>query len=306
MHRMVILGKPVFKQAQYYIDRQQTDTANSLARQDFPAPGSGHARLDPYGTIMTTKPDPKTDFSSVEARRSAASGRRMSAGRRFLYFLLTPLLRGLLALLWHSYRVEKIIGADVSERLIADKTVCIPCYWHQQHQLCANMIRQWINKGFEVSILISASVDGEIPARIAAAWGADIIRGSANQTGALVMRDMRGALQRGRSIIMTPDGPNGPSYEFKAGNILMARISEAPLVPLACAADRTWHLTGWDKMMIPKPFARVVIAIGDPYAVPGDTPVGDFELHRAKMQDVLMSLTDECRKVLDYKGNTDA
>jgi lysophospholipid acyltransferase (LPLAT)-like uncharacterized protein len=299
------LGKPVFKQAQYYIDRQQTDTANSLARQDLPAPGSGHARPDPYGTIMTTKPDPKTDFSSVETRRSMASARRMSAGRRLLYFLSTPLLRGLLALLWHSYRVEKIIGADVGERLIADKTACIPCYWHQQHQLCANMIRQWIQKGFDVSILVSASVDGEIPARIAGAWGADIIRGSANQTGALVMRDMRGALQRGKSIIMTPDGPNGPPFEFKAGNILMARISEAPLVPLACAADRTWHLTGWDKMMIPKPFARVVIAIGEPYFVPGDTPLGELEVHRVKMQDALMRLMDESQKVLDNKGNAD-
>lgn len=254
---------------------------------------------------MTKKPEPKTDFSNVEARRSAASARKMSAGRRFLYRLLTPLLRGLLALLWHSYRVEKIIGADVSERLVADKTACIPCYWHQQHQLCANVIRQWINKGFAVSILISASVDGEIPARIAGAWGADIIRGSANQTGALVMRDMHAALKRGRSIIMTPDGPNGPPFEFKAGNILMARISEAPLVPMACAADRTWHLTGWDKMMIPKPFARVVIAIGEPYVVPGDTPLGELEVHRVKMQDALLSLMDESRKVLDLRGNAD-
>lgn len=254
---------------------------------------------------MTKKPDQKPDFSSVEARRSTASARRMSAGRWFLYILLTPLLRGLLALLWHSYRVEKIIGADVSERLIADKTACIPCYWHQQHQLCANLIRQWIQKGFDVSILVSASVDGEIPARIAGAWGADIIRGSANQTGALVMRDMRAVLRRGKSIIMTPDGPNGPIFEFKAGNILMARISEAPLVPMACAADRTWHLTGWDKMMIPKPFARVVIAIGEPYLVPGDTPLDDLEVHREKMQDALMSLMDESRKVLDNKGNAD-
>jgi hypothetical protein len=35
------LGKPVFKQAQYYIDRQQTDTANLLAGKDIPAPKVG-------------------------------------------------------------------------------------------------------------------------------------------------------------------------------------------------------------------------------------------------------------------------
>ena len=228
----------------------------------------------------------------------------MSLGRRFLYFLLMPLLRGLSMLLWYSYRVEKIIGAKVSEQLIADKTVCIPCYWHQQHLLCANIIREWIKKGFEASIVISASVDGEIPARIAGAWGADIIRGSANQSGALVMRDMHDVLKRGKSIITTPDGPRGPIFEFKAGNILMARISAKPIVPLACAADRAWHLTSWDKMMIPKPFARVVIAIGKPYVVPSDTPIDNLEIHRLKMQDNLLNLMKESRKALKNKGNT--
>ncbi len=51
--------------------------------------------------------------------------------------------------------------------------------------------------------------------------------------------------------------------------------------------------------------ARVVIAIGEPYFVPGDTPLDDLEVHRVKMQDALMSLMDESRKVLDNKGNAD-
>jgi lysophospholipid acyltransferase (LPLAT)-like uncharacterized protein len=225
----------------------------------------------------------------------------MSGGRKILYFLLAPLLRALLAVLWRSYRIEKIIGEGVGERLVANGTVCIPCYWHQQHLLCARIIRRWIRKGFDASIVISASVDGEVPARIAGAWGAKIIRGSANQTGALVMRDMHGALKRGSSIITTPDGPKGPIFEFKSGNILIARISGAPLVPLACAADRSWRLTSWDKMMVPKPFARVVIAIGEPHFVPRDTAVDDLEKHRVAMEDALMSLMTLCRDVIDRK-----
>jgi lysophospholipid acyltransferase (LPLAT)-like uncharacterized protein len=223
----------------------------------------------------------------------------MSVGRRLGYFLLAPLLRGLLALLWYSYRIEKVIGADIAERLIEEKTVCIPCYWHQQHLLCARIVRRWIRNGFDASIVISASVDGEIPARIAGAWGAHIIRGSANQTGALVMRDMHAALKRGSSIITTPDGPKGPIFEFKAGNILMARISGAPLVPLACAADRGWRLSSWDRMLVPKPFARVVIAIGEPHFVPRDAAVDALERHRQEMEDKLMSLMSTCREAVE-------
>lgn len=251
---------------------------------------------------MTAAPEPNIEQSSPDSRRSTASQRKMSIGRRVLYALLMPVLRLLLGLLWTSYRVEKIIGNETADKLIADKTVCIPCYWHQQHLLCANIIRQWIRKGFDASIVISASVDGEIPARIAGQWGANIIRGSANQTGALVMRDMVGALRSGSSIITTPDGPKGPIFEFKAGNILIARISGAPLVPLACAADRSWRLSSWDKMLVPKPFARVVIAIGEPHIVPRETSVDGLERHRNEMQDSLMSLMSSCRKVFEQNS----
>jgi lysophospholipid acyltransferase (LPLAT)-like uncharacterized protein len=225
----------------------------------------------------------------------------MSGGRRILYFLIVPLLRVFVAVLWKSYRIEKIIGEENGERIVAEKLVCIPCYWHQQHLLCASVIRRWIRKGFDASIVISASVDGEVPSRIAGAWGANIIRGSANQTGALVMRDMHAALKRGSSIITTPDGPKGPIFEFKAGNILIARISGAPLVPLACAADRSWRLSSWDKMMVPKPFARVVIAIGEPHFVPRDTAVDGLERHRVEMENTLMSLMSTCRDAIDGK-----
>ena len=245
--------------------------------------------------VVSASPEAKKESDPIDSRRSSSSHRTMSAGRRVLYILLAPLLRGLLAMLWYSYRIEKVIGAEIGERLVAERTVCIPCYWHQQHLLCTRIIRRWIRKGFDASIVISASVDGEIPASIAGAWGAKVIRGSANQTGALVMRDMHDALKRGSSIITTPDGPKGPIFEFKAGNILIARISGAPLIPLACAADRSWRLTSWDRMMVPKPFARVVIVIGEPHAVPRDTAVDGLERHRVEMEDTLMSLMTVCR-----------
>lgn len=241
------------------------------------------------------KPDYEADtakprFDDIEARRSAWSQRRMSPGRRLYYFLALPLLRGVMRLLWWSYRVERIIGAETAERIATDGRVYGPCYWHQHHVLCTNMIRRWIDKGFRAGFLISASVDGEVPARIARAWGAEVIRGSANQTGALVLRDMREALKRGVSIVTTADGPNGPKYEFKAGAVLMARIAGVPLVPLACAADRAWYLDRWDNFMVPKPFARVVLAVGEPVNVPADVPLDRIEEFRLQMQESIMAL----------------
>lgn len=245
----------------------------------------------------------RPDFSDVESRRSTASQRSMSCGRRLYYFFGTPLLRLVFSIINSTYRVEKVIGAEVMEKILADREqVVAPCYWHQHHVLCSSLMRQWIRRGFRACFLISASVDGEVPARIARSWGAEVIRGSANHTGALVLRDMQQMMKRGISIVTTADGPNGPKYEFKGGAVLMARIGGAPMVPLACAADRAWHLDRWDNFMIPKPFARIVYAIGEPITVPSDTPVNAIEEFRIRMEDATNSLMQRSKEALARPG----
>ncbi len=248
--------------------------------------------------VAALSDDHPTDFDSVEARRSDASLRRMSRARRIYYLLGLPVLRGLIRLLTASYRYETVIGAGNAEMFVASDRVCAPCYWHQHHILCSVLIRRWVQRGFKACFLISGSVDGEVPDRIARAWGAEVIRGSANRSGALALRDMQGMMKRGYSIVTTADGPRGPRYEFKAGAILMARIAAVPIIPIACAANRAWYLDRWDNFMIPKPFARVVIGIGEPYPVPPDLPLDEIEPHRRNVQQAVMSLMRECEDLL--------
>jgi len=224
----------------------------------------------------------------------------MSGGRRLYYALGMPLLRFIYWLISSTYRVQKVIGEEVAERIVADrKTVYAPCYWHQHHILCSGMLRSWIRRGYKACFLVSASVDGEVPARIARSWGADVIRGSANQTGALVLRDMQQKIRDGYAIVTTADGPNGPQHEFKPGAVLMARIGGTPLVPLACAADRAWYLDRWDRFMIPKPFARVVLAVGEPVEVPRSAPMERLEEYRLQMQYATNALMQESKLLLE-------
>ncbi|MCP4302582.1 MAG: lysophospholipid acyltransferase family protein [Gammaproteobacteria bacterium] len=239
-----------------------------------------------------------TDFDSVESRRSTASRRRMSLGRRIYYFLGLPVLRGLIRLLAATYRVEKVIGAERIEPFIRDGIVCAPCYWHQHHVVGSTLIRSWVRRGFKACFLVSASVDGEVPERIARAWGAEVIRGSANQSGALALRDMQRMMKNGHSVVTTADGPRGPKYEFKLGAILMARIAGVPIIPVACAAERAWYLNRWDDFMVPKPFTRIVLAIGEPYQVPPDAALDDLEPHRLAVQEAVMSLMRESDEIL--------
>lgn len=263
-------------QAQYYIDRAGTDTANCLRK---------------WNPIV---PDKQTEnFQSAESRRGSRAVRQMTPLRRLIYFLGLPVLRALLKLGTATYRVEAVLGAENIEPFLNNEKCCAPAYWHQHHILCSTLIRQWIQRGFKACFLVSSSVDGEVPERVARRWGAEVIRGSANRTGALALRDMQGMMKRGYSIVTTADGPGGPKYEFKPGVVIMARIGGVPVVPIACAAERAWYLDRWDDFMIPKPFSRVVLAIGAPYAIPPDTPLDKIEPHRLNIQLAVMSLMRE-------------
>ena len=228
----------------------------------------------------------------------------MGSARRLYYFLGLPVLRGLIRLLTATYRVERVIGAENIEPFIGSDALCAPCYWHQHHVVGSTLIRSWVQRGFKACFLVSGSVDGEVPERIARAWGAEVIRGSANQSGALALRDMQRMMKSGYSIVTTADGPRGPKYEFKMGAILMARIAGVPIIPIGCAADRAWYLNRWDDFMVPKPFARVVLAIGDPYAVPADAPLDGLETHRIAVQQAVMSLMAESEAALE--GSSEA
>jgi len=241
---------------------------------------------------------PTKDFDSIESRRSTTSQRRMTPARRLYYFLGLPLLRGLIKILTSTYRIERIIGASNIDPFIDSDQVCAPAYWHQHHIIGSTLIRSWIRRGFKACFLISGSVDGDVPERVARGWGAEVIRGSANQSGTLALRDQQRMMKNGHSIVTTADGPRGPKYEFKAGIVLMARVAGVPIIPIGCAADRAWYLTRWDDFMIPKPFARIVIAVGEPIPVSRDIALDALEPVRVNVQEAVMSLMRDSEQAL--------
>lgn len=233
----------------------------------------------------------KPDYSNVEMRRSKRSGRRMSIGRRTAYAIGRPLLRIFLFVLTSTYRFEKVIGSEFVDRILADgERVYVPVYWHAHQIPGSYLMRNWMRRGFRPGFVISASVDGEVPAALARSWGADVIRGSAQDTGALVLRDAVALMKQGVSIVTNPDGPLGPKFQIKTGTALVARMGNAPIVPIVCAASRAWTMNTWDSFLIPKPFARIMIAVGEPIDVPRGLPAGELESVRDEIQSAMESL----------------
>ena len=245
------------------------------------------------------KKDTAPDLSDVEQRRGSFTSRRMTLWRRFVHAVGKQLLRLVLFLLTSSYRFERIIGADVVERLVGDKgRAYVPVMWHGQQIATTHLVRGWISRGFRAGYIISASVDGEVPAQIAKSWGAEVVRGSAKESASLALRDAVRLMKEGVSIVTNSDGPTGPAFEVKTGTIIMARMGSAPLVPVVCAASSAWTMDTWDHFMVPKPFARIAIAVGEPIEIPRNLPMSETENLRQQLQAAMVSLASAAQQQL--------
>lgn len=211
-----------------------------------------------------------------------------------LYRMAVPVGNGLIRLWWRMCPIVRVVGDEHAAAAIAGGAV-IPVYWHQ-HQL--HVVRYLLDqraRGLRLGFLISPSVDGEIPSMIAGGIGAHVLRGSSSNTGARALRDYYVALQQGISPSITPDGPHGPRFEFKPGAVLLSQLSGRPMLPLAYHATRAWRFRTWDRFVLPWPFARVVVAIGEPRSIPKGLDAARLADWQARMARELEELYRQAR-----------
>jgi lysophospholipid acyltransferase (LPLAT)-like uncharacterized protein len=195
------------------------------------------------------------------------SSRRLTRGRMLAYRMLVPLAILVGHSIWRWCRRIRVHGSEHIAAALERAPSFIPVYWHQHQLLCVKPLLEMRGTGVKLGFLISPSVDGEAAAMLVRKVGGEVIRGSSSHTGARALRDYYQALAHdGVSPAITPDGPRGPPWKFKPGAILLAQMSQRPMIPMAYAASRAWMIK-WDKFVIPKPFARVAIVIGAPVYV---------------------------------------
>jgi len=216
--------------------------------------------------------------------------RQMTPARRFSYFLLKPIFTAFISLLWASCRLKPVIGEEHIDNIIKSGQTIIPCYWHQRQIFCIYYMFQLVKKGFKIGFLISPSVDGEIPANFVKKRGAQVVRGSHTHTGARAMRDLFQLINKEKvSPVNTPDGPSGPIYNFKAGTVMLAQLTQSPIVPISYAAEKAIYLKTWDRFIIPKPFSRIQIAVGAPIYVAAKLDTEALEAQRVEIEKAMLA-----------------
>lgn len=180
------------------------------------------------------------------------------------------------------------------ERLDLDKidesTPYIAAFWHGR-QLMLGPIFQRAGLKRSFSVLISAHRDGRMIASAIRFFGLGSVAGSSTRGGARAMMELIEILRKGTSVGITPDGPKGPIYKAKEGAVKLAQVSGVPIYPVSYSAKKVWQFKSWDKMILPKPFSRGVLIIGEPISVPKHFEAGELELYLSRLEDALNEVT---------------
>jgi hypothetical protein len=180
--------------------------------------------------------------------------------------ILLPVALLFVSLLTRTWRI-RTRNAGGWQKLRAENKPWVFALWHASLLPAAFQHRRQ-----NIAVLVSQHRDGELIARVLAAWGNTTVRGSTTRGGSRALLAMIKELERGVVVAVTPDGPRGPAQTFQSGTLVAAQRANVPVVPLLIHADRAWRLKSWDRFMIPKFFARITIAYGDPAFVGGSSP----------------------------------
>ena len=126
-------------------------------------------------------------------------------------------------------------------------------FWHQHFVILA-----MIFDPKSVRPLVSNSSDGSLLASVLATGGFVCVRGSSTQGGSLALAEAVGLADSFQPAFAL-DGPTGPSFVPKAGAVVAASRRQGVVEHWRISVDRFWQLRTWDKVIIPKPGARIRI-----------------------------------------------
>ncbi|MEQ1764933.1 MAG: lysophospholipid acyltransferase family protein [Pyrinomonadaceae bacterium] len=147
----------------------------------------------------------------------------------------------------------------------------------------------WYLRDRGLTVLTSKSKDGEYIARFLTRFGFGAIRGSSSRGGVRGLVEMIRRMREGIPMAFTVDGPRGPRYVVKSGPIMLAKKTGNPILPFVIECSSYWHIKSWDRLQIPRPFARAKVIYAEPILVPNG---GDGEALRGHLQAALDDLVE--------------
>jgi lysophospholipid acyltransferase (LPLAT)-like uncharacterized protein len=221
--------------------------------------------------------------AAIDKQFSATTG---PISRRFTLRQRIALRLTIAAGYWFIRLIGSTLRVSVSYEEGAQKTLdqrpTIASFWH-----ACQIPAAYVFRGMGIRVMSSNSYDGEYMGRIVRKFGFIPVKGSSSRNAVRALLGLRRALDEGWTVAFTLDGPRGPRYKVKPGPVALARSSGVPLTMFHVAVDRAWVLNTWDRLMIPKPFSRVLLRVGKLIAVPESASDEQITHYEQELQNAL-------------------
>jgi lysophospholipid acyltransferase (LPLAT)-like uncharacterized protein len=146
------------------------------------------------------------------------------------------------------------------------------------------------NRG--IVVMTSNNRDGEYIARVIQRFGYGAARGSSTRGSHGATVELLRALKAKMDVAFTVDGPTGPRYVAKPGAAYVAWKSGNPVLPFNVSVEKKWVMRSWDHFVVPKPFSRALVLVGDPIYIDPDADEDGIREAEIRLQHSLEELRD--------------
>ena len=224
---------------------------------------------------------PEASAQEVSTSAQPESGpRRWSLRQRVVLSMIVAAGYSFIRLLGPTLRIS--VSYEDGAQKTLDERPRIASFWHE-----CMIPATYIFRDMGIRVMSSYSYDGEYMGRIIGKFGFVAVKGSSSRNPIKSLLGLRRALDQGWTVAFTLDGPRGPRRNAKPGPAGLARSSGQPMTTFHAAVDKAWVINSWDRMMIPRPFSRVLVRVGKLISVPPDTPDKELTHYSDELQATL-------------------
>ncbi len=218
-----------------------------------------------------------SDAATHTAAETASGPRKWSLRQRITLNLIIAAGYGFIRLLGPTLRVA-VSYEEGAQKTLGERPL-VASFWHE-----CMIPATYLFRDMGIRVMSSFSYDGEYMGRIIRRFGFVAVKGSSSRNPVRALLGLRRSLEEGWTVAFTLDGPRGPRRKVKPGPAGLARSAGTAMTMFHAAVENAWVIRSWDRMMIPKPFSRVLVRVGKLIHVPPDASDRDLVRYGDELQ----------------------
>ncbi len=187
----------------------------------------------------------------------------------------------------HTARLQ-VDGLERLEEAWATDRPVILTAWHGMTMMVAAFVRNYADITRYV-VIVPNDPRGATLATWSRDMGVDsfpVSMDDQSMGGARRMMQLIRIMRQGKGLYINPDGPAGPTHVPKPGLAFVARKTGASIVPIGAYAAACYRLSRWDRYTVPLPWARIAVALREPFTIGADTEIdAASDLIRERLND---------------------